>query len=47
MHEKKINNLNGGEWKPTIEKPKLKLDTINNLPNAQNIHREKYYPNLE
>ena len=47
MHEKKVNNLSGGEWKLTTEKPKLKLETINNLPSVQSIHREKHYPNLE
>ncbi|KAF3594737.1 hypothetical protein DY000_02021462 [Brassica cretica] len=40
MHEKKINNLSGGEWKPTTEKPKLKLETINNLTREESIHRE-------
>ena len=35
MHEKKINNLSGGEWKPTTEKLKLKLEIINNLPSGQ------------
>ena len=41
MHEKKINNLSGEELKLTTEKLKLKLETINNLPSAQSIYREK------
>ena len=40
MHEKKINNLSGEEWKPTTEKPKLKLETINNIAIVQSIHKE-------
>ena len=47
MHEKNINNLSVGEWKPTTEKPKLKFETINNIPSAHSIHREKHYPDLE
>ena len=47
MHEKNIKNPSVGEWKPTTEKPKLKLETINNLSSAQSIHGEKHYPNLE
>ncbi|KAF3499772.1 hypothetical protein F2Q69_00041706 [Brassica cretica] len=41
MHEKKKNKLDGREWKPTTEKPKLKLETINNLPRVQSTHTEK------
>ena len=28
---------------PTTKKSKLKLETINNLPRAQSIHREKHF----
>ena len=32
---------------PTTEKPESKLETKNNIPNPQSIHRGKHYSNLD
>ena len=39
--------MSEGERKPTSDKPELKLDTRNNLPNLQSILGGEHYPNLE